>query len=470
MIALCCAVMQVNVLAQKVTCETDSVEYYFYEKSGYTLYSSNPTKSTVLGASREGYRSRFVSTASAKTKKGYDIPALTKYLNSDDLKGYFSPEEIQVEIPDGKMVYRRFNTPADYTKGKVGYKQENKDSLVFTSNSLLENAYMFFYEFGVLDTTETFFRDQRKHFGVVLKVHRMSIDEFYSLGYCLAQAYVTIELRDVYGVKLFEKEMEVKSNALPRAFLRNSYFSSYWISVVNGEEGTAIWNDLLQEAYLQFFYTPELPIIMEEWSARCSSPVSDAELTIKRPTSISGTPAANTKAVVTIKTKDGHGSGCMISKEGYLVTNYHVVGDASDSLKVVLNDGKEYAGTVLRKDPGMDLALVKIEGSDFQSVSPSFNPSCKLGEVIYVIGTPADPSLGQTITRGIFSAKRDVYGNTMYQTDAHVNPGNSGGGMFNEKGELVGVVSSKGSGHVIEGLGFAIPSNYIFERLKIKYQ
>lgn len=470
MIALCCAVMQINVLAQKVTCETDSVDYFYYQKTGYVMYSGSPTKSTVIGAAREGYRSRFVSTESAKTKKGYEIPALTKYLNSEDLKGYFTPLEVKADIPIGKFSYRRFNSPVDYKMGKVRQHAENKDSLVFSSNNLLGDAYNQLNDFGVLDSSETFFIDQRKHFGIVLTVHRISIDEFYKLGYITAEAYVTVEMRDAYNVKLFEKEMEIKSNALPSSFLKNSFFFNYWSNVVNGEEGIVIWNDLMEEAYLQFFHSPEIAMIIEEWNARCASPVSEDVLSINKSTSTSGTPAATTKAVVTIKTKEGHGSGCMISKDGYLITNYHVVGGSSDSLKVVLNDGSEYSGRVLRTDPGMDLALVKIEGSNFASVSPSTNPSCKLGEVIYVIGTPADPSLGQTITKGIFSAKRDVFGNTMYQTDAHVNPGNSGGGMFNEKGELVGVVSSKGSGNVVEGLGFAIPSNYIFERLKIKYQ
>jgi serine protease Do len=279
-----------------------------------------------------------------------------------------------------------------------------------------------------------------------------------------------MELRDAYDVKLFEKEFDIKGNVMPLSFLDDRFFMNYWQSVVEGSAGTQIWNDIIEEAYLQFFYTPELAMILEEWIAKCNEPVSDAELAISKATLTKASPSDNATAIVTIKTKEGHGSGCIISKDGYVITNYHVVGDARDSLKVVMNSGEEYIATVLRKDPGMDLALLKIEGSNFCSVTPAKSPGCRLGDIIYVIGTPADPSLGQTITKGIFSAQRNVFGKTMYQTDAHVNPGNSGGGMFNDKGELVGIVSSKGSGNVIEGLGFAIPTNYIFERLKIKYQ
>lgn len=470
MVALCCAVVQMHVSAQRVSCETDSVAFYYYQKTGYVTSIENAAKSAVVGATREGYRSKFVTTAEIKSRKGYEIPALTKYLNSDDLKGFFTPEEIKVNIPAGKMVYRRFNSANDYKMGRVLYSHDNKDSLVFNSNSLVENAYGYFLDFGVLDTNETFFRDQRKHFGVVMTVHRMSIDEVTKLGYISTEAYVTMELRDAYNVKLFEKELEIKGNKLPLSFLDDRYFLSYWKSVVEGSRGTRIWNDILEEAYLQFFYSPELTMIIEEWSAKCNEPVSEGELAISKATLTKASPADNAAAIVTIKTKEGHGSGCIISKDGYVITNYHVVGGATDSLKVVLNGGEEFSAIVLRRDPGMDLALIKIEGSNFCSVTPAKSPACKLGDVIYVIGTPADPSLGQTITKGIFSAQRNVFGKTMYQTDAHVNPGNSGGGMFNDKGELVGIVSSKGSGSVIEGLGFAIPTNYIFERLKIKYQ
>lgn len=470
MLAWCCVGMQMYASAQKVKSETDSVEIYYYQKAGYLTYNENASKSTVVGATREGYRSKFVTTSEIKSRNGYIIPALTKYLNAEELNGYFSPEEVKVNIPAGKMAYRRFNSANDYKMGRVLYSRENKDSLVFSSNNLLENAYGYFLDFGILDTTEVFFRDQRKQFGVVMTVHRMSIDEMTKSGYITTEAYVTIELRDVYDVKLFEKEFEIKGNVMPLSFLDDRFFMNYWQSVVEGSAGTRIWNDILEEAYLQFFYTPELAMILEEWGAKCNEPVSDAELTISKATLTKASPGDNATAIVTIKTKEGHGSGCIISKDGYVITNYHVVGSAADSLKVVMNNGEEYSATLLRKDPGMDLALIKIEGSNFCSVTPAKSPSCKLGDVIYVIGTPADPSLGQTITKGIFSAQRNVFGKTMYQTDAHVNPGNSGGGMFNDKGELVGIVSSKGSGSVIEGLGFAIPSNYIFERLKIKYQ
>jgi serine protease Do len=91
----------------------------------------------------------------------------------------------------------------------------------------------------------------------------------------------------------------------------------------------------------------------------------------------------------------------------------------------------------------------------------------ELADKVYVLGTPADITLGQTISSGIISAQRNFFGRDYYQTDARLNGGNSGGALMNESGELIGVVCSKISGLGIEGVGFVIPAKYIFERLKI---
>jgi serine protease Do len=158
----------------------------------------------------------------------------------------------------------------------------------------------------------------------------------------------------------------------------------------------------------------------------------------------------------------GAGSGVIVSADGYIVTNNHVISGAR-SITVRLTDGSEYAATVKGADAKTDLAVLKIGAA---GLTPAvFGDSSKLvvGDTTLVIGNPLG-ELGGTVTSGIVSAldrEITIDGETMLllQTDAAVNPGNSGGGLFNLRGELVGVVNAKSSGSGVEGLGFAIPVN-----------
>jgi serine protease Do len=155
----------------------------------------------------------------------------------------------------------------------------------------------------------------------------------------------------------------------------------------------------------------------------------------------------------------GVGSGFIMSREGYILTNNHVVQDA-DQIRVKLANGKEYDGKVVGRDPKTDLALVKIEGaSDLYPLKLGNSEDLKVGSWVVAIGSPF--GLEQTVTAGIVSAKGRVIGSGPYddfiQTDASINPGNSGGPLINMKGEVIGINTAIiASG---QGIGFAIPIN-----------
>ena len=178
--------------------------------------------------------------------------------------------------------------------------------------------------------------------------------------------------------------------------------------------------------------------------------------------------AAAARCVVTVETSDGHGSGCIISADGYIVTNAHVVGQ-EDQVKVLLPDGIEAKAKVIRVNAEMDLALIKIEVdglSGFQLPSAS---TADLGSDVFAIGTPADKELGQSITKGIISARRKIEGHTLLQTDVSINGGNSGGALVARTGQLLGIVNAKLVGRGIEGIGFAIPAEQVTEALQLKF-
>ncbi len=173
---------------------------------------------------------------------------------------------------------------------------------------------------------------------------------------------------------------------------------------------------------------------------------------------------------------EGAGSGVIISEDGYIVTNNHVIEGVS-SIKVRLVDGTEYNATLIGTDSKTDLAVIKIEATELSPAVFGMSGSLKVGQDVVAVGNPLG-RLGGTVTDGIISAlerEMTIEGEKMnlLQTNAAVNPGNSGGGLFNMYGELIGIVNAKTSGSGIEGLGFAIPiddaKNVIEELIDLGY-
>ncbi len=184
----------------------------------------------------------------------------------------------------------------------------------------------------------------------------------------------------------------------------------------------------------------------------------------------------NSASVVEIKTEsvqssnawfgqyvtEGAGSGVIIKEDGYIITNNHVI-DGASKIYVTLSNEKQYEATLVGTDSETDIAVIKIDADNLTAATYGNSNELEVGDLSVVIGNPLG-ELGGTVTAGIISSlDRDVTidGQTMslLQTDASVNPGNSGGGLFDQYGHLVGIVVAKSSGSDVEGLGFAIPIN-----------
>ncbi|MDR0433770.1 MAG: trypsin-like peptidase domain-containing protein [Gracilibacteraceae bacterium] len=185
--------------------------------------------------------------------------------------------------------------------------------------------------------------------------------------------------------------------------------------------------------------------------------------------------AKNAAAIVEINTEtmtmggwigqyisEGAGSGVIVSADGYIATNNHVVANAR-KITVHLSDGQTHEATLISTDQNTDLAVLKIDAANLTPVVFGDSSQLQVGDLAVVIGNPLG-QLGGTVTSGIISAldrSITLENQTMrlLQTDAAVNPGNSGGGLFNSRGDLVGIVVAKSAGSGVEGLGFAIPVN-----------
>lgn len=154
------------------------------------------------------------------------------------------------------------------------------------------------------------------------------------------------------------------------------------------------------------------------------------------------------------------GSGFIISEDGYIVTNYHVIEDA-DTLTVITNNEEEYSATVVGYDENNDFALIKIDTTGLTPVKLGSSDDLIVGDQVVAIGNPLG-EMTNSLTVGYISVKdRDVTIDgsiiNMLQTDTAINPGNSGGPLFNMKGEVIGITTAKYTGDAVESIGFAIP-------------
>lgn len=165
----------------------------------------------------------------------------------------------------------------------------------------------------------------------------------------------------------------------------------------------------------------------------------------------------------------GSGSGVILTQDGYIITCYHVIANAT-KITVYLNSGAEYEATLIGQDMDNDIAILKISDGNLTPVILGESKKMVVGDTVVAVGNPLG-ELGGTVTSGILSAldrEITIDGTKMnlLQTNAAVNPGNSGGALFNAYGELIGIINAKSSGNSIEGLGFAIPIDTIKDKVE----
>ncbi len=162
----------------------------------------------------------------------------------------------------------------------------------------------------------------------------------------------------------------------------------------------------------------------------------------------------------------GAGSGVIISEDGYIITNAHVV-DGAQQITITTSDKQEYKAEIVGSDVKTDIAILKVDATGLTAATMGNSDELSVGDFALAVGNPLG-TLGGTVTDGIISALDreiiiDGQSMTMLQTNAAVSPGNSGGGLYNSSGELIGIVTAKSGDDETEGLGFAIPINIVLE-------
>jgi len=174
-------------------------------------------------------------------------------------------------------------------------------------------------------------------------------------------------------------------------------------------------------------------------------------------------------ATIIIRSGNSIGSGVLVSNDGWALTAAHVVSGITET-QVTLHSGIQISARVERIDKQQDIALIKLNGSGFKYLKIGNSDDNKIGSEIYAIGAPTGTDLAFSITKGIISGYRDIEGRKYIQTDAALNPGNSGGPMISANGHLIGIVSWKISSVAYEGLAFGVPPDAAADKLGIMWE
>ncbi len=367
---------------------------------------------------------------------------------------YITTDEIVFDLGEGDITEEYFKSEKDRKKKKVTKSSSNEDEIKEVSRDIDGYLTTLLLELNYLDTSDRFFPDYKNSLQL-----NMTVEEIH---FTYIRPSTKRPITDIY--------IEMVAN-----FKLSSYYGKEIVNLEQSKEISLKTRDnsstedelrrLIKGLFDEFVFSDEVQSKTE--SSDYFDKQDESKFALLEIPGVLGTVDFDKwrSSVATIISEDGHGSACVISADGYLVSNYHVVGQ-SDIVRVKFFDNSSAQGIVLRKQPDSDLALIKVDRTGLPFLSPA-DAVGELGETVYLVGTPADTLMAGSVFKGVLSGFRDFDGAKFLQTDAKVNPGNSGGAMINQRGELIGIVSSKYVGYGIEGIGFAIPATEIKERLKI---
>ena len=243
-------------------------------------------------------------------------------------------------------------------------------------------------------------------------------------------------------------------------------------------------NNLAASSYAEDISIPEAPSVSADPDGPQISTASSDKEASTNPVNAAFKKASPSVVCVTsykggqdyVLNKIGDGSGVIISDDGYIATNSHVVDDdTSTGVLITVYDGTQYLGTIIGVDKKTDLAVLKIDAKGLTAAEFADSDALYVGQEVYAIGSPGGSNFTNSLTKGTVSATNRILSSNAYikyiQTDAAINPGNSGGPLINENGQVVGMNTSKIITTNYEGMGFSIPSNKVAEIINklIKY-
>ena len=234
-----------------------------------------------------------------------------------------------------------------------------------------------------------------------------------------------------------------------------------------------IISDLMQNSLNSLLADPTTTTFLK--TSKMDNEISLQPLMINKPSGFITSLGEASDATVIVKTSLGHGSGFIISNDGYIITNYHVIAGTSitkqENLTVITSEGELLNAKIVRFDTDHDVALLKVEKNFTHCFSLPLFQNYTMADDVSAIGAPRSIELGQSLSKGILSSERKTNNNYLLQLNMSINGGNSGGPVFKNNGkDLIGVIDSKIVGTDVEGIAFCIPAYKILDYLKLQFQ
>lgn len=373
-------------------------------------------------------------------------------------------KNVGVDLDASKNKYRKFFSYKDFytnQRTRKATSSEEQDKITVENTVFSESLNEILKENGYIDTTKKVLKNSYLNNLVVeanIKEYTLHHISTRSYGFYYVDITLDYNILDYYGDSIYSQSTEATSGQF--AYFKNT-------SKERGKKVDEAIKDALEFSMIEFFENEVVDSLMHDKSDLEKENSFEPLALNKNSFNYVSSLKDAISSTVTIKTKDGHGSGFVVSNDGYIVTNYHVVSDTAE-LMVVMNDEREFKPEIQRISKIHDLALIKINADSLVPFQISTTKDIEIAQDIYAVGTPSGEDLSQSITKGIISGVRNIEnGSKLIQTDASINGGNSGGVLINKNAVVVGVVSSKLKGYSIEGVAFGIPAYELFDKLKI---
>jgi serine protease Do len=390
---------------------------------------------------------------------GEEMKAFPKR-DEDAKEIYFRKVGVKLDAQDNR--HRYFSSYTDYLVNGDRSSKSSDDSEDITQDNTIfsDNLNEILKENGYIDTTRKVLKNSylnNLYVEATIKEYTLHQIHHKQSGFFYVDLRINYEIQDYYGDSIYSQKSNVTSGQF--VYKRNS-------DKLQSRSIDKAIKDAMEISMIEFFENEKVNSLMHDKSSLDEENAFE-EITINN----SGRYVSNLDEAiassVTIKTKDGHGSGFIVGSTGHIITNYHVISDTSE-LRVILHDDREFELEILRISKIHDLALIKIKADSLVPFQISSAKELKIAKEIFAVGTPSGEDLSQSITRGIISGVRDIEnGSKLIQTDASINGGNSGGVIIDGNGLVLGIVSSKLKGYAIEGVAFGIPAYEIGNKLKV---
>ena len=361
---------------------------------------------------------------------------------------------VDLAIDSGNYEWTYYEDYSAYLEGRDNYLSGDEDAIKLTDSNLDAAPRQLLIDHGFLPESNTLFSDVEKGELSCAIEHVMEHRAGGMLRYDVKTAWA---IHNPYAMAT--DTVRITS-------------SSTWSGFVIGE---GLRRDLLNDCLLDALVTVIDGETDLNWEAETSRDV-EAEWkadwdTLSLAAQFGGERriSETLDAVVTVTSEGGHGSGCILASEGWIVTNHHVVDDTTAQYEVHFANGTSLPANIVRWDPVVDVALLKVDTTGLSTLAlrPTNDP-VDIGDAVYAVGTPYDQGLDATVTRGIISSRRGKGMEQRLQTDVSISPGNSGGALLDEQGRWLGVVNAKLVAMDVDGIGFAIPVEALPRALRLK--